>query len=225
MYRHGVGHVQLIEKVGGIYAGAVVKLNGDELAGGIDLLNDTHIAVEDARAHGAVIPLPHHVVVIAGLHDPVALPEHHVAPRLLPLAGGGRVQRRLQGAVQVHRAAHALAGGGQHLYLIRRNAHVLRQPLLTKLHHRLHQTVRRAAAQEEKVVLGVFQLRRLPQIHRMGVADDGALFRLTEDFRQGYGRHHAAAQQVAQHVARPYGGQLVRVAHHHKAAAGPHGAQ
>ena len=59
----------------------------------------------------------------------------------------------------------------------------------------------------------------------MGVADDGALLRLAEDLRQGYGGHHAAAQQIAQHVARAHGGELIRVAHHHQAAAGPHGAQ
>ena len=225
MYRHGVSHIQLAQQIGGIYTGALIKPNGDQFAGGIDLLNDAHVAVEDPGAHGAVVLLPHGVIVVAGLHDPVPLPEHQIAPLLLMFPGGGRVQRRLQGPVQIHRAAHPLAGGGQHLDLLRRDAHFAGQPVAAQLHHRLHQPVRRTAAQEEKVVLRVVQFRRPAAVHRVGVADDGAGLRLAEDLCQGHRGDHAAAQQVAQHVARADRRQLVRVAHHHKAAAGAHGPQ
>ena len=142
MYGHGVGHVQLRQLVGGVDGGAVVKADGQQLAGGVDVLDDAHVAVENAAAHGAVVLRPQHIVVVAGLHDPITGAEHHVAPLLLPLITDGRVQRRLQGAVEVHSAALALAGGGQHLDLPRLHAHASGQAVAAQLHHRLHQTVR-----------------------------------------------------------------------------------
>ena len=95
MYRDGISHVQLRQQIRRIYAGAVVKLYGDQLSGGIDLPDHAHVAVEDPGAHGAILFFPNRIIVVPGLHDPVPLAEHHVAPRFLVLARSGRIQRRL----------------------------------------------------------------------------------------------------------------------------------
>ena len=103
--------------------------------------------------------------------------------------------------------------------------HILGQAVAAQLHHRLHQRVRIAAAEEEEVALPVVQPGGLPLIDGVGVADDGGLLRLTEHLRQRDGGDHAAAEHIPQHAARPHGGQLVGVAHQHKAAAGTEGFQ
>ena len=126
MYRNGVGHVQLIQHIRGVAHGAVVKPQGQQLPGGVYLLHGAHIAVKNAGAHGAVVLFPQHIVVVFGLHHPVALPENEVAELLLVLCPGRRIQRRLEAAVQLHRAARAPAGRGQHLDVFRGNAHFFR---------------------------------------------------------------------------------------------------
>ena len=186
---HGVGHVQLAQQVRRVHADPVVEADGHQLAGGIDVLHRAHVAVEDAAAGLAAVLLPDHIVVVPGLHDPVPYPEHHVAPGLLALAGGRGIQRRLQGAVQADGAGLPLTGGGEHLDLSGGNAHIFRQAGAAQVHHRLHQPVRRPAAQEKEVVLLVFQIRGPAPVHRMGVADDGGLLRLAEYLRQGHRRH------------------------------------
>ena len=142
MYRDGVGHIQLRQHIGGVGGGAVVKADDDQLPGGVDVLYHAHVTVENAAAGGAVVLLPDHVVVVAGLHDPVAHPERYIAPLLLPPSGSRRVQRRLQSPVQRRGAAGALPGGREHLYLLGGDAHVPGQALPAQLHHRLHQPVR-----------------------------------------------------------------------------------
>ena len=73
----------------------------------------------------------------------------------------------------------------EHLNLVGGDAHVLGQARFAQLHHRLHEPVGRAAAQEEEVPLIALEVRRVPLVHGVGVADDGRLLRLTEDLRQG----------------------------------------
>ena len=71
----------------------------------------------------------------------------------------------------------------------------------------------------------VGQVRHNTLVDPVGVHDNGALLGLAENLGESHPRHHMAAQQVVQHVARPHGGQLVRVAHQHQAAVPPHGGQ
>ena len=219
MYRDGIGHIQLAQQVCRIHGGALVKANGNQLTGGVDILNDAHIAVEDAGTCRAVVLFPDHVVVVLRLHHPVTGAEHNIAPHLLPLTGSRRIQRRLQRAVQVHRTHLALAGRRQHLYLFHRHAHILRQTGAAQFHHCLHQPVRCAAAQEEEIALIALQRRLHTQIHRVSIADNGGLLRLTENLPQHHRGDSAAAQHIAQHIAGTHRRQLVGVSHHHKAAA------
>ena len=59
----------------------------------------------------------------------------------------------------------------------------------------------------------------------VGVHDNGALLGLAENLGESHPRHHMAAQQVVQHVARSHGRQLIRVTHQYQAAIPPHGGQ
>ena len=57
----------------------------------------------------------------------------------------------------------------------------------------------------------------------MGITDDVGLIRLAEHLRQGHHWDAPAADEVAEHIARPHRGQLIRIADHHQAAPGPQG--
>ena len=141
----------------------------------------------------------------------VAGAEHPLPPLDLPLVRGRRVQRGLEAAVQVLRAAGALPGGGEHLDLIRRDMHMIRQPGPAQLHHRGEGPLTVPAAEKEEVPLVVGQQGGLSQVHRVGIADDGGLLRLAEHLPQEHRLHPPAADQVGKHVSRPHGGQLVRI--------------
>ena len=139
----------------------------------------------------------------------------------LPLALGGGVERLLQRPVQGGGARAPLPGGGEHLDLLRRDAHVLGQAGPTQLHNGVHRLGRVPPAQVEKVLGPVFQIGRRPPVDPVGVHDNGALPGLAENLGEGDGRHHAAPDQVVQHVPRPHRGQLIRVAHQHQPAVPP----
>lgn len=57
-----------------------------------------------------------------------------------------------------------------------------------------------------------------PLVYLVGVADDGTLGSLAENLGEPHGGHHLAADEVGKQVARPHGGQLIRVAHQYQAA-------
>lgn len=107
------------------------------------------------------------------------------------------------------------SGGGEHLDLIRRDAHILRQTGQAQLHDGLSRPLRLEAAEEEKVLVLVVQPRHDALVDQVGVADDGGLLGLAEDLGQTHHRHDAAADQVVKEPTRPYAGQLIRVAHQH----------
>lgn len=65
----------------------LLRVDGDDRA---------DVAVEHARAGRAVGALPRQIVVIADLHDAVALAEARAAAELFAPAGLRRVQRRLR---------------------------------------------------------------------------------------------------------------------------------
>ncbi|CAN4049907.1 Aminotransferase class V domain-containing protein, partial [Dysosmobacter welbionis] len=223
--RHGIGQIDLIEHIQRVRGDPVIKVHHQQLSGRVDLHDPSHVSVEHAGAHGAVRLFPYHVVVVFRLHDPVSGAEQPLSPLDLPFVRRRRVQRRLKTAVQILRAAGPLPGGRQHLDLVRRDAHVVRQPGFAQLHHRGEGPLPIPAAEEEEVSLVVGQLGRLAQVHRVGVADDGRLLRLAEHLPEEHRLHPAAADQVGEHVSRPHGGQLVRIPHQHQPGAGPQGPQ
>ena len=221
MDRLGIGQVDLAEHLHAVRRFPAVKVQRQPFAPGVDLRDAAYVAVEHSGTHGAVILLPDHIVVIPGLHDPVPYPEHPLAPQDLPLAGGLGVQGLLQKPVQIHGAAGTLSGGGQHLDLVRRDVHIVRQAGAAQLQHRGHRPLGVPAAEEEEIPLVPFQFRGFSQVHPVGVADDGGLLRLPEHLPEKHRFDLLAADQVGKHVARPHGGQLVRVSHQHQPGAGP----
>ena len=53
----------------------------------------------------------------------------------------------------------------------------------------------------------------------MGIADNGRLLCLSEHLPEGDDRNDLAADQIAEHIARPHRGKLIGIAHHDKAGA------
>ena len=213
----GVGKLQLREHLGLIDDLAVVKEDVDLVLLRVDGDDRADVAVEHARAGRAVGALPRQIVVIADLHDAVALAEARAAAELFAPAGLRRVQRRLQGAVQIGRPRLALAGGADDLNFPGGDMHILRQTARAELTDGLHELRGRAAAQEEAVAVLCGQNGQLAAVDGVGVHDDEALPGLPENFRQADGRDDAAADEVGKQVARADARQLVRVADEHKA--------
>ena len=65
----------------------------------------------------------------------------------------------------------------------------------------------------------------LAPVDHMGVADNTAGAVLTEDLSQTYRGNNLAADDGGKHVARPYRGKLIRVAHQDKTRVGGHSLQ
>ena len=220
MYRDGVGHIQLRQHIGGVGGGAVVKADDDQLPGGVDVLYHAHVTVENAAAAGAVVLLPDHVVVVAGLHDPVAHPERYIAPLLLPPSGsrGFSAACKARFSAAVPQApfrvgeSTCICSVGMPMFLGRRSRHSSTTVCTSLSGERRHRKKKSPARCPDGAA---------PLIDGVGVADDGGLLRLTEHLRQRYRRDHAAAQHITQHVARPHRRQLIRVAHQHQPTARP----
>ena len=220
MDRLGIGQVDLAEHFHAVRCFPAVKVQRQPFAPGVDLRDAAYVAVEHSGAHGAVILLPDHIIIIPGLHDPVPYPEHPLPPQDLPLAGCPGVQRLLQEPVQVDGAAGPLPGGRQHLDLLRRDVHIVRQAGLAQLQRRRHRPLGVPAAKEEEISLIPLQVRAFAQIDPVGVADDGGLLRLPEHLPEKHSLDLFAADQVGKHISRPHGGQLVRIPHQHQPGAG-----
>ena len=110
---HGVGWLQLAQHLGAVLHQPPVKVHGDDLAPGVHVGDAADVAVEDPQARRAAPPvLPHDVVVVLHLHDPVPKAEEVGTEPPLPLAGLGGVEGLLEPLVEGEGAALVLAGGG-----------------------------------------------------------------------------------------------------------------
>ena len=118
-----------------------------------------------------------------------------------------------------------LARGREHLYVLRGDAHALRQALAAELHDGLRRRALLRAPQEEEIAAVFPQLRVLAGDYHVRVAHDAAALGLAEDLRQPHGGHHARAQYVRENIARPHAGQLVGVAHKYQPAVRRQGGQ
>ena len=225
MYRDRVGRLQLGEHIGGILHDMSLKIHRDELHTVIHPGDLPDVPIEDPHARlGPFGVLPHHVVVVFHLHHPVPLAEH-IGPELpLPLLRGGGIYGGLNGPVEAPGAAVVLPGGGKHLDLFRRDAHIFGQPFAHQLHNSLL-SGERLASPEEKHVLGavVMEGGHDPLVHLVSRTDDGALGRLAEHLVEPHHGHPAAPDQVGEQIPRPHAGELVRVPHQHQAAVLPEG--
>ena len=128
MYRDRVGKLKLAQHIERVGRKAVIEAHDQAFLLRIDALELAHVAVEHARA-GLVAALPDDVVVVAHLHDAVALAEDNVAEALFAPVLAWRIERLLQTAVERSRAAALPSGRGQHLNLRRRKAVVRRKAL------------------------------------------------------------------------------------------------
>ena len=220
MDRHGVSQLQLRQHIGGVLHQLALKVHSNHFAPLTDLGDHADVPVEHAHAAlQAVLLAPHHIVVVAHLHDPIPHPEHDGAELPLRLFRGGGIQHRLQGLVQIGRAGQVFPCGGKHLNLVRRDAHALGQTAGTKVQNGLHRCLSVVSSQEEEVAAApVGQRRQLPLIHQVGVHHDGRLLSLPENLRQPHHGHNSRADQVVKELPRPHAGQLVRVPHQHQPA-------
>ena len=129
MNGHGIGGFQLVQLGKVVVRRPIVEGHRQGLCAGVDPGDRTHVAVENAGAYGAAVGLlPHYIIIVANLHHPVPLPENNISESALLFVGSSGVQGGLQHFVQGSSANAPLAGGRQHLNLLRWNAHVLGQP-------------------------------------------------------------------------------------------------
>ena len=154
------------------------------------------------------------------MHYPIALAERKISEALFPLTLGRWVERGLQREIQRLCTRGLLAAGREHLNLRHRNAHVLRQSSAAELLNGLHHALWRLAAHKEKIAVFDRQHRQLPGVYCVGIHNDKAFLRLTEDLREPDGLRHAAADEVRKEIARTNRRQLIRVADKNQPAAG-----
>ena len=103
--RHGPGMLQLHELLKAQRRHAPVKIHRQRFVLGVYAEDIAYVAVVDARARFrlaalSLLPVPDYIIVIPDLHYPVALTEGNFAKNFLVFALRGRVQRRLEPAVE-----------------------------------------------------------------------------------------------------------------------------
>ena len=193
VHGHGVCRLQFGQHIKGVVRLTVFKEDADPFGSQIHRLNDTDIAVKNACAHIAAVELfPYYIIVIPNLHHPIALSERKITEFFLFFRRMRWVEMLLQHLVQLPGTDHALSGGGQHLYLIGRNAHVFWQTDADQLRHRLLQLGLGMAGQEEEVLVLAPKIRHVAFVDAVGVHDDQALLGLTEDLSKTDSWDHAA---------------------------------
>ena len=151
MHRKRPGVLQIAQRFKVILCLAAVEVHRHRLLFGIDLLQDSDVAVEDAKAAASVRALPEHVIVVPVLDQAVSHPEDHVPDGTFLFLGRRRVQGRLKELVQGCCAAFAFSCGGKDLNLLRRDPHFLREPRAAQLHHGLGDGTGLQALQPEEV--------------------------------------------------------------------------
>ena len=226
MHRHDPGVLELVEHLKAVGRGLSVVAHGERLRLRVDGRDLTDVAVIDARSGGRTVRVfEHDVIVIADLHDAVALAKDGLAEAPLLLLGRRRVERRLQAHIQCRHAGVILARRREHLNVGRRDLHIVRQPRPAQLDDRVGGLLRIRTPEEEEVPAVLRKVRVLTAVDRVRVGDDAAAGGLTEDLRQAHGRHDAAADDVRKDVARSNGRKLVGIAHEDEPALRAHGAQ
>ena len=218
--------LELVEHLEAVGRGLAVVAHGERLRLRIDGRDLTDVAVIDARSGGRTVRVfEHDVIVVADLHDAVALTKDGLAEAPLLLLGRRRVERRLQAHIQRRHAGVILARRREHLNVGRRDLHIVRQPRPAQLDDRVGGFLRVRAPEEEEVPAVLRKRRVLAAVDRVRVGDDAAAGGLTEDLRQAHGRHDAAADDIRKNVARADGRQLVSIADEDEPALRAHGAQ
>ena len=198
----------------------VVKDDGNRLVLRVNFAHKADVAVKDALplfpAKHALAP-PLDLVVVARLHHLVSLAEDGIAARALLLARGGRIEARLKQHVERPHAAIPLLCRGEHLNLPHGlHTKEARQAGGAQLHDARGRVRRGGRALKEEVATLRVQAGRFAAVDAVRVVDNHALFILTEDFCQPHGGHHAAVEDVPQHIARAHARELVRVADHNQ---------
>ena len=197
MHRHDPGVFELVEHLEAVGRGLAVVADGERFRLRVDGRDLSYITVIDARSGGRTVRVfEHDVIVIADLHDAVALAKDGLAEAPLLLLGRRRVERRLQAHIQCLHAGVILARRREHLNVGRRNLHIVRQPRPAQLDDRVGGLLRIRTPEEEEVPTVLRKLRVLAAVDRVRVGDDAAAGGLTEDLRQAHGRHDAAADDV-----------------------------
>ena len=216
MHGQAVGQLQLLEHGVFILGRApIVKEYHQRFFLGIHGQHNAHIAVENARAVAVILAHPFQLIVVLDVHHLVALAEDALAVLNFGLFWAGRVEGGLQHGVEGDHAARALLGGRKHLDGVQGIGafHVGRQPAAAKLHHRAGGILGIGVALEKEIAVFLVQHRHFAMVDGVGVAHDQAAFALAEDLVEPHRGDHPAAQDIAQHVARAHGGQLIGVAH------------
>ena len=181
-------------------------------------MNNARVSVKDAGPavdlKAVIAPdLPLDLVVVAGLHDLVPLPEDHVLPLHLSLVLRRRIEDALQHLVEPDDSQRALPHGRQHLDLAHIAVEIPRQFVPHKLHRVLVDDRRAVPLQKEEIAALVAHLRHLAVEDPVSVGDDVALHSLPEDLAQHDRPECAGGDQILQHFARADAGQLVHISH------------
>ena len=116
VHRHDPCVFKLVEHLEAVGRGLAVVAHCERLRLRVDGRDLTDVAVIDARSSGRTVRVfEHDVIVIADLHDAVALAKDGLAEAPLLLLGRRRVERRLQAHVQCGHAGVILACRREHL--------------------------------------------------------------------------------------------------------------
>ena len=189
--RDGVRQGQLVEIAEVVGHFPVVHLHADGLLGGVYGRNSAQVAVVDPF-----------VVVIPQLEHPVPDAEDPAPAQQFCRPVARRVQRRLQGGVELPRADGPAVHGREHLDVRKRIEPVLAgQAPLRQVYDEMLQFGRVLLGEEEEILRAIRrrrQVRKLAAIHPVCVRDDPALCRLAEDGGQADRGDARNGQEVLQ---------------------------
>ena len=119
----------------------------------------------------------------------------------------------MQQLIEPHRAAAALAGGGDHLYFFADlRAVAARQAAGAKLRDGLCRLLLRIAVEIEKIAVFAVQIGIFAVVDGMGVGYNGAFLRLAENFIEDDGGKAVRVDEIAQNISRADGRELIGIA-------------
>ena len=219
MYRCGVGELQLVRLFERIVCEfSFLKLHGDHLGIRVDAPDHAEVSVEythTALRHDSVdaADFPLHLVIVADLHDLVALAEDITSIFPLGFVRYGRVQELLQKLIQIFHTECTFPHRSQNLDILRAGIHITRQFLGHQRHQHFPDHVDIVPFQKEEIFALIVQYNLFPIMDLMCIDNNIALGCLPENVRQADNRKAFLTDQIPEDTARADTWKLVLVSH------------
>ena len=217
MYCDGIRQFQVLQLREGIFHGPrVIKNDRHHLCVRIDLFDPAEVAVENAgppvNGHAEVAAhFPFDLVIVAGLHDLVSLPEDRLPAHMLPPASVRGIEHALQDFIEPLNTQAAAPHGSQHLNLLRPASDILWKHLADQLHRVFVDHRNLVPLQKKEIPALVVHRQRLSLQNSVGIHDNVAPAGLPEDMAQHDGMKSPGIDQILQDASGPHTGQLVDI--------------